>query len=95
MFDGDLGFFNLDIKTAGIYRITCHWSDLLKKTRPVTIKLNDRIIEKKMLYAESECRFDEVLLTEGPCRFEAWVEIDGQKYGFRFVEIEKLSAAQN
>jgi arylsulfatase/arylsulfatase A len=95
LFDGDLGYFNLDIKTTGIYRITCRWSNLLKKTHPVTIKLNDRIIEKEMLYAESECRFDEVTLSEGPCRLEAWVEIDGQKCGFRFVEIEKLPVAQN
>ncbi len=95
LFDGDLGVYNLNIKTKGTYRITCRWSKLLKKTHPVTIKLNNRIIKKEMLYAESECRFDEVVLTEGPCRFEAWVEIDGQKNGFRFVEIEKLSADQN
>ena len=52
--------------------------------------LNDRIIKKEMLKAESECRFDEVVLPQGPCRFEAWVEIDKIKCGFRFVEIEKL-----
>jgi len=90
LFDGELGAYELDVKTAGTYRITCRWSELLKATHPVTLKLNDRVIEKEILYAESECRFDEVLLPEGPCRFKAWVEIDGEKCGFRFVEIEQL-----
>ncbi len=92
LFDGDLGVYNLDIKTTGSYRITCRWSTLLKNTHPVTLKLNDRVIEKEILYAESEVRFDELELPEGECQLEAWVEIDGEKCGFRFIEIEKLES---
>jgi len=92
LFDGDLGVHSLDIKTEGSYRITCRWSELLKKRHKVILKLNDREIEKDILYAESECRFDEVVLTEGPCKLEAWVEIEGNKCGFRFIEIEKLES---
>ena len=48
------------------------------------------LLENQILYAESECRFEAVDLPVGPCRLEAWVEIDGKPCGFRFVEIEKL-----
>ena len=91
LFDGDLGTYLLDVKSGGTYRITCRWSDLLKETHPVTLKINGTVITKNMLYAESECRFDWVVLKEGPSQLEAWLEIDGQKKGFRFVEIEKCS----
>jgi hypothetical protein len=90
LFDGELGTYYLDIKSTGTYRITCRWSELLKKTHPVILKINEQVIKKEILYAESQCRFDEVSLTEGKCSLEAWVEIDGKKCGFRFIEIEKL-----
>ena len=90
MFDGALGVYALDIKTAGTYRITCRWSELLEETHPVTIRFGDRIINKEMFRSESQCRFDEVVLPQGPSEFEAWVEIDGKKCGFRYVEIELL-----
>ena len=90
LFDGDNGVFDLDVKSAGTYRITCRWSELLEDTHPVMLKIGDQVIEKDMLRSESECRFDEVELEAGPCSFEAWVKIDGKKNGFRFVTIEKL-----
>ncbi|MDE0770421.1 MAG: arylsulfatase, partial [Opitutaceae bacterium] len=90
LFDGDNGVFDLDVKTAGTYRITCRWSELLEATHSVTLKIGDPVIERVMLRSESQCRFDEVTLEAGPCSFEAWVELDGKKNGFRFVEIEKL-----
>jgi len=90
LFDGANGVFDLDVKSAGKYRITCRWSKLLKETHPVMLKIGNQVLEKEILYAESQCRFDEVELEVGPCRFEAWVEIDGEKNGFRFVTIEKL-----
>ena len=90
LFDGANGVFDLDVKSAGKYRITCRWSKLLKETHPVTLKIGSQVLEKEILYAESQCRFDEVELEVGSCNFEAWVEIDGKKNGFRFVTIEKL-----
>jgi hypothetical protein len=56
----------------------------------VVLKLNDRVLKNQILYAESECRFESVELPAGPCRLEAWVEIDGKPMGFRFMTIEKL-----
>ncbi|MEX0332404.1 MAG: DUF1961 family protein [Puniceicoccaceae bacterium] len=91
LFDGDLGYYELDVRSSGIYRITCRWSKLLKETHPVTLKIGDQVLQKQILYAEAQCRFDRVYLPEGPCQLEAWVEIDGTKNGFRFIEIEKLS----
>ncbi|MBK1875469.1 arylsulfatase [Pelagicoccus mobilis] len=90
LFDGDNGVFSLDVKTAGYYRITCQWSELLKKTHPVTLKVGESVIENSILYAESQCRFEKVYLEKGPVSFEAWVEIEDEKNGFRFIEIEKL-----
>lgn len=90
LFDGDFGFYDLDIKTEGTYRITCRWSELMKETHPVTLKIGGTVLHKEMFYAESECRFDQVDLPRGIVRLEAWVEIDGKQCGFRFVEIEKL-----
>jgi arylsulfatase A-like enzyme len=90
LFDGDLGHYELDVKSAGTYRITCRWSELLKEEHPVVLKIDNRVFKNKILYAESECRFESVKLPVGPCRFEARIEIDGKPCGFRFVEIEKL-----
>jgi arylsulfatase A-like enzyme len=90
LFDGELGHYALDVKSAGTYRITCRWSKLLKETHPVVLKINDRIYENSILYAESQCCFEVIDLPVGPCRFEAWVEIDGKPCGFRFTEIEKV-----
>tara|TARA_B110000008_G_scaffold278878_1_gene323965 strand:+ start:5990 stop:7687 length:1698 start_codon:yes stop_codon:yes gene_type:complete len=90
LFDGDLGFYDLEVKSAGTYRITCRWSELLKKTHKVVLKIGDQVFENNILYAESECHFEAIELAAGPCRFEAWVEIDGQSQGFRFIEIEKI-----
>ena len=90
LFDGDLGHYELDVKSAGSYRITCRWSKLLKEAHPVILKLNDRVLKNQILYAESECRFESVELPMGPCRLEASVEIDGKPMGFRFITIEKL-----
>jgi arylsulfatase A len=89
LFDGDLGYYELDVKKAGTYRISCRWSRLLKKTHQVTLKINDRVLKNQILYAESECRFEAVDLPKGPCRLEAWFEIDGKPMGFRFINIER------
>jgi len=95
LFDGDLGVYSLDIKTTGTYRITCRWSKLLQETHAVTLKINDLTFEKEILRSESECRFDEVVLPKGSSSLKAWVEIDGKKNGFRFIEIKKLKLDQN
>ena len=91
LFDGDLGYYEMDVRSAGLYRITCRWSELLKEAHPATLKIGDQVLQKDILYAEAQCRFDGVFLPAGPCQLEAWVEIDGKKNGFRFIEIEKLS----
>ncbi|HSH09423.1 MAG TPA: DUF1961 family protein, partial [Oceanipulchritudo sp.] len=91
LFDGDLGYYEIDVRTAGTYRITCRWSHLLKEAHPVMLRIGDQVLHKEILYAEAQCRFDEVDLPAGPCQLEAWVEIDGNKNGFRFIEIEKLT----
>ena len=90
LFDGDLGIHHLEVKSPGTYRITCRWSDVLAKTHPVLLRLNEKEYENVILRSESQARFDEVVLAEGPCKLEAWVEIEGEKCGFRFIEIEKL-----
>ncbi len=90
LFDGELGHYELDVNSAGTYRITCRWSELLNEEHAVILKINDRILENRILYAESQCCFEAVKLAAGPCRFEASVEIDGKPCGFRFIEIEKL-----
>lgn len=91
LFDGDLGVYKIEVRTAGTYRITCRWSELLQDTHPVTLKMGDLTLEKAIHYAEAQCRFDAIELSAGPSELEAWVEIDGKKNGFRFIEIEKLS----
>ena len=55
----------------------------------MVLKINDRVYKNSILYAESQCCFEAIELPVGPCRFEAWVEIDGKPCGFRFIEIEK------
>lgn len=94
LFDGELGHYALDVKTAGTFRITCHWSYLLNETHSAVLKINDHVWKNKILYAESECRFESVELPAGPCRLEAWVEIDGKPMGFRFISIEKIDETE-
>lgn len=62
-----------------------------RAAHPVTLKIGDQILQKDILYAEAQCRFDEVYLPAGPIQLEAWVEIAGEKNGFRFIEVEKLT----
>ena len=57
---------------------------------PVTLKISDVTVCKDILYAESQCRFDCVTLPVGPAKLEAWVDIEEQKQGFRFIEIEQI-----
>ena len=78
LFDGDLGCYEIDVRTAGLYRITCRWSELLKSAHAVTLWIGEQVLKNQILYAESECRFDEVYLPAGRSRLEAWVEIDGR-----------------
>lgn len=91
LFDGDLGCYNLDVRSAGPYRITCRWSELLEEAHPVVLRIGDQILQNEILYAEAQCRFEAVFLPEGPTELKAWVEINGKKNGFRFIEIEKLT----
>lgn len=88
--DGDLGHYQIDVQTAGTYRITCQWGQLLKEAHPVTLQVGDRILQKDILYAESQCRFDAVWLSQGPTRLKAFVEIDGKQMGMRFIRVEKV-----
>jgi arylsulfatase A-like enzyme len=89
-FGADSGYYTLDIKSVGCYRITCRLSDRVTKSHPVTLEIGGVSIHKEILYAESECRFDKIKLPAGKTTLEAWVIIDGKKNGFRFIEIEKL-----
>lgn len=91
LMDGDLGYYEIDVRSAGFFRITCRWSELLEEAHPATLRVGDQVLHKDILYAEAQCRFDKVYLPKGPTRLEAWVEIDGNKNGFRFIEIEKLT----
>lgn len=90
LFDGDLGYYTIEVRSPGTYRITCRWSELLGKAHPVTLKIGDQVWHREILYAEAQCRFEEIHLPAGHTRLEAWVEIDGKKNGFRFIEIERL-----
>jgi arylsulfatase/arylsulfatase A len=90
LFDGDLGYYTLEVRSPGTYRITCRWSELLGNTHPVTLKIGEKSWHREILYAEAQCRFEEVKLPAGVTRLEAWVDIDGKKNGFRFIEIEKV-----
>jgi len=91
LFDGDLGYYEIDVRSAGLYQITCRWSELFNSAHAVTLQIGEQELKNQILYAESECRFDEVYLPAGRSKLEAWVEIDGEKNGFRFMEIEKLT----
>jgi arylsulfatase A-like enzyme len=89
-FGDDSGYFSIDIKSAGYYRITCRLADMVKEAYPVTLKIGDMTVNKEILYAESECRFDSIYLSKEQTTLSASVQIEGQKEGFRFIIIEKL-----
>lgn len=90
LFDDDLGAYHLDIRSAGTYRMTFRWGHLVDRTHPVTIRLNDRIVNNSVLYAESECRLEGVSLEKGPLELEAWIEVDGVDSGFRYIHMERV-----
>lgn len=91
LFDGAMGTYQIDVRSAGWYRVTCRWTELLQTTHPATLKIGDQVWQKDILYAEAQCRFDAVYLPAGATTLEAWVVIGGEKNGFRFIEIEKIS----
>ncbi len=89
LFDGDYGFYDLDVRTAGYYTITCRLTDLLNETHPATLRISGMELHKDILYAESQCRFENIYLPKGETRLEAYIETQGRKSGFRFIEIKK------
>jgi arylsulfatase A len=89
-FGTDSGYYVIDIKKPGEYRITCRLADMLLETHPVTLKIGEMVVSKEILYAESQCRFDRVILSKGKCELSAWVEMEKDKQGFRYIIIEKL-----
>lgn len=91
LFDGELGFYDIDVIEEGYYRINCRLTDVVNTAYPVTLTIGDITIHRKILYAESHCLFEKVYLPKGPAKLEAYVEMDGKKQGFRFMEIKKLS----
>lgn len=90
LFDGDNGYYELVVRSAGRYRMTFRWSALLGDTHDVTIQLGDETIRRQILRSEMEARIEEIELDEGPLRLQAWVTIDGSDNGFEFIEIERL-----
>lgn len=92
--DDSHGIFPLEVRQAGFYGLTFRWSDLFHETHRVTIKIAGRIYEREVLYAEADCRLDNVYLPAGPTELEAWVELDGERQGVRFVDIERGSSEE-
>ena len=90
LFDGDNGYYELVVRSAGRYRMTFRWSALLGDTHDVTIQLGDETIRRQILRSEMEARIEEIELDEGPLRLQAWVTINGVDNGFEFIEVEKL-----
>jgi arylsulfatase A len=88
--DGDLGFYDLVVRSTGAYRLTFRWSKLLTATHNVTIMLDKQRFQRQILASELEARIDHVELPAGPLRLQAWIEIDGGKAGFESIDIEHL-----
>lgn len=88
--DGENGYYALEVRTTGRYRLTFRWSKLLNATHPVTVEIGDRTVRREILSSELEARIEEIQLAAGPLRLQAWVTIDGRDSGFEFIEIEKL-----
>ena len=90
LLDGENGYYALEVRSAGRYRLTFRWSDLLNATHPVTIQIGDQTVRREILSSELEARIEEIQLSAGPLRLQAWVTIDGRDSGFEFIEIERL-----
>lgn len=90
LLDGENGHYALEVRSAGRYRLTLRWSELLDATHPVTIQIGDQTVRREILGSEMEARIEEIQLAAGPLRLQAWVTIDGKDSGFQFIEIEKL-----
>jgi arylsulfatase/arylsulfatase A len=88
--DGENGYYALEVRTTGRYRVTFRWSGLLNATHPATIEIGDRTVRREILSSEMEARIEDIQLAAGPLRLQAWVTIDGRDSGFEFIEIEKL-----
>ena len=91
IFDGENGYYDLDVRTEADYRITCRLTDLLSENHTATLTIGGMVLHKDILYAESQCRFDKIHLPKGQTRLEAYIETQGRKCGFRFIEIERLN----
>jgi hypothetical protein len=90
LLDGENGYYALEVRSAGRYRLTFRWSELLDATHPVTIQIGGQTVRREIQSSEMEARIEEVQLAAGPLRLQAWVTIDGKDSGFQFIEIEKL-----
>ena len=88
--DGELGVYDLDVRSTGAYRLTFRWSKLLTATHQVTIMLGEQRFQRQILASELEARIDRVELPAGPLRLQAWIEMGGGRAGFESIDIEHI-----
>ena len=65
-------------------------SNALRASGRVYFKFGDVKLKEPLRKGASEVRFENVRLQNGLGKVEAWAEVEGEKLGVRFVNIERL-----
>ncbi len=85
---GNHGFWEVHVEKAAVFDITVHMLPNVK-TGTVKFKLGEASAQLKLPQEANSLRFENVRLSEGQGRLEAWVEVGEDLRGVQFVELRR------
>jgi len=88
--DHECGYWEVDIKRPGKYKVVCRITDLINKRHEAYFRVGDTVHNRAMLYREARCIFESIELPAGKTQIEGWVDVEGNKNGFRYITVERL-----
>ena len=88
--DKNVGYWQVKLANTGSYSVKVILSKALRAPGRVYLKFGDVKLKESLKKGASEVRFENVRLKKGLGKVEAWAEVEGEKLGVRFVNIERL-----
>lgn len=86
--DGDVGHWEVDVTSAGDYRVTLRFPEVSEACR-AHFSLGDVMMEQPVAQGAGSVTFVDVRLPAGPARLEAWLIQGEQTPGVHYVDLER------
>jgi len=88
--DKNVGYWQVKLANTGSYLVKVILSKTLRAPGRVYFKFGDVKLKEPLRKCASEVKFKNVQLQKGLGKVEAWAEVEREKLGVRFVNIERL-----